>query len=288
MATTTDQELRRLRASVATTGSKTRAGERGSRTPHVRSADGGNEPRMTAFDAVASGIASSTRVTLLHPRPAPVEALEHLPVAVGFGSTDDLAPRRLWAVPGSAGHAAPVARPDDAGLDEEWLDDDLTGGDLTIDAWAGDAWAGAVKSRYGRSVGRRSSTLRAVATEPVRSAATAAYSTPQQLRPDNRTPTRSESAPLQLTARGRAVLLVLAAAVGAVVVVFAWFGAGNSPVPARAGMPVRVTVHDGDTLWSIAGKVAPNHDPRAVVARLLQLNHLHSPALVPGQVLLTR
>ena len=97
-----------------------------------------------------------------------------------------------------------------------------------------------------------------------------------------------EPAPLALTTRGRAVLLLLAAAIGLVVVVFAWFGAASSSAPTRAAQPVQVTVHDGDTLWSIAGKVAPNHDPRAVVARLLQLNHLRTPTLVPGQVLLTR
>ena len=75
---------------------------------------------------------------------------------------------------------------------------------------------------------------------------------------------------------------------GVVVVVFAWFGAASSNAPTRTAQPAQVTVHDGDTLWSIAGKVAPNHDPRAVVARLLQLNHLRTPTLVPGQVLLTR
>jgi len=38
-------------------------------------------------------------------------------------------------------------------------------------------------------------------------------------------------------------------------------------------------------LWSIAARVAPGRDPRAVVDNLRSLNHLQSVALTPGQTL---
>jgi LysM repeat protein len=47
-------------------------------------------------------------------------------------------------------------------------------------------------------------------------------------------------------------------------------------------------VQQGDTLWSIAARVAPNTDPRAEVAHLQQLNHLADVAIVPGQLIRTR
>lgn len=92
--------------------------------------------------------------------------------------------------------------------------------------------------------------------------------------------------PLRLTRRGRrvAALLVLAAA-GALL----WLAARSAPAPASAGRaPATVTVQPGDTLWSIAARVAPGTDPRAEVDALQRINRLGGPALVPGQVLRTR
>jgi LysM repeat protein len=48
-----------------------------------------------------------------------------------------------------------------------------------------------------------------------------------------------------------------------------------------------VTVRAGDTLWSIATRLAPQRDPRAEVADLQRINSLRGGALVPGQVLRT-
>ena len=93
--------------------------------------------------------------------------------------------------------------------------------------------------------------------------------------------------PLRLTTRGRVVLLVAAAVMGLAVVVSAWFGASSSTPPVRSAAPAHVVVHDGDTLWSIAGRIAPNRDPRVIVDQLLRINQLGTPALVPGQVLRT-
>jgi predicted Zn-dependent protease len=46
-----------------------------------------------------------------------------------------------------------------------------------------------------------------------------------------------------------------------------------------------ITVQPGDTLWSIAGQVAPGRDPRAVIERLRESNNLTSVSLLPGQTL---
>jgi len=47
-------------------------------------------------------------------------------------------------------------------------------------------------------------------------------------------------------------------------------------------------VNDGDTLWSIASQIAPQRDPRAVVATLERVNHLTGSILLPGQRLRTQ
>lgn len=47
------------------------------------------------------------------------------------------------------------------------------------------------------------------------------------------------------------------------------------------------SVHQGDTLWSIAtAYTAPNQDPRDYLAELVELNRLESASLTPGQDLI--
>jgi Tfp pilus assembly protein FimV len=96
--------------------------------------------------------------------------------------------------------------------------------------------------------------------------------------------------PLRLTRRGVAVLAAAVAVVAAALVGLAWLSApssaGSTPAPAVAGDTVAVA--PGDSLWSIAGRVAPNRDPREEVALLQRLNDLDGSSgsvLVPGQVL---
>lgn len=107
----------------------------------------------------------------------------------------------------------------------------------------------------------------------------------------------SVAAPVRLTRRGVAVV---AAAVALVCVGLVWLAWASAPASSpsspgsAAGLagadaaPVAVTVRSGDTLWSIATRVAPGRDPRAEVAQLQSLNHLHGVDLVVGQVLHTR
>lgn len=44
-------------------------------------------------------------------------------------------------------------------------------------------------------------------------------------------------------------------------------------------------VRSGDTLWSIAGRVAPGRDPRAVVDAIAGVNDVSAGSIVPGQSL---
>jgi LysM repeat protein len=97
----------------------------------------------------------------------------------------------------------------------------------------------------------------------------------------------SVAAPLRLTRRG---VVVLGLAVAALAVALLSLAALSAP-SAGAGpgpQPATVTVHQGDTLWAIAARVAPDRDPRAEVAQLQRRNHLDGVALTPGQVLHTR
>ncbi|MDT4924841.1 MAG: hypothetical protein QOG01_2554 [Pseudonocardiales bacterium] len=89
--------------------------------------------------------------------------------------------------------------------------------------------------------------------------------------------------PLRLTRRGVVVLTLAISALGGALVWLASLSA-PAPAPAPAG-PRAVTVEAGDTLWSIAARVAPQRDPRAEVAALQRGNHLTSVDLTPGQVL---
>ena len=93
------------------------------------------------------------------------------------------------------------------------------------------------------------------------------------------------TAPLRLTRRGYVVLGLVAAALTAGLLGLAH---ASAPTPHAANAGAVVTVQDGDTLWSIASRIAPARDPRTVVADLERMNHLSGPDLRPGQVLRTR
>ncbi|WP_239333672.1 LysM peptidoglycan-binding domain-containing protein [Frankia sp. CiP3] len=95
---------------------------------------------------------------------------------------------------------------------------------------------------------------------------------------------RSAEPPLRLTRRGRAVLVVLVAAVFCLVLSLARV---TSLASSRGGGgPARVhVVQSGETLWGIARGLAPEGDTRVVVARLAGMNQLDTTDLVPGQAL---
>jgi hypothetical protein len=87
-----------------------------------------------------------------------------------------------------------------------------------------------------------------------------------------------------LTRRGRLalVLTVMALMVTAGVV----WGQGSSRADSGARVaPRTVTVAPGDSLWSVAHRLAPQQDPRLVIAKIESLNDLPSAAVVAGQQL---
>jgi nucleoid-associated protein YgaU len=97
----------------------------------------------------------------------------------------------------------------------------------------------------------------------------------------------SVAAPLRLTRRGLVVLVLAVTTLAVALVSVAALSAPSSGAGHRQ-QPATVTVHEGDTLWAIAARVAPGRDPRAEVAQLQRRNHLAGVALTPGQVLRTR
>lgn len=93
-------------------------------------------------------------------------------------------------------------------------------------------------------------------------------------------------APLRLTRRGVIAAVLATIVLGFGLLFLAYVSAGSS----HAGAPslaagATVTVRPGDTLWSIAEQVQPNHDPRLVVDQLRALNRLDPGSLTPGQTL---
>jgi hypothetical protein len=90
---------------------------------------------------------------------------------------------------------------------------------------------------------------------------------------------------LRITRRGRAVLTVLIAvplAIAAIVGGIGAYTADGSNAPA-SGHYSYVTVQSGESLWQLAQTVAPNADPRDVVADISNLNGLGSGVIQPGQ-----
>jgi hypothetical protein len=78
-----------------------------------------------------------------------------------------------------------------------------------------------------------------------------------------------------------ALLLVLVSALGSPVA----RAVAEAEAPTRAGgeSDPAYVVEPGDTLWAIATRWAPGHDPREVVHLVVELNDLQTVSLVPGQ-----
>jgi LysM domain len=102
---------------------------------------------------------------------------------------------------------------------------------------------------------------------------------------------RTRQPRLRLTRRGRIVLigfpLILLSAL-----LISLAGFLNAPAKAADSVSelaltptVSVTVQPGESLWEIAGTVAPERDRRDVVADIVQLNNLDAGRVMPGQQL---
>lgn len=95
---------------------------------------------------------------------------------------------------------------------------------------------------------------------------------------------------LRLTRRGRAVIAVLVSL--PLVIALALLALNGGGATATSGVVQQsvaqqstVTVQAGQSLWSLAGTLAPEANPADVVADILTINGLDSASVQPGQVL---
>lgn len=96
----------------------------------------------------------------------------------------------------------------------------------------------------------------------------------------------ARAAKLRLTARGRAVFTTLAAAPLVAVALFLGLGGGDAVASQGSGAPLEyVSVEPGQSLWQLAEQIAPEADPREVIADVMALNQLGSADVQPGQEL---
>ena len=104
-------------------------------------------------------------------------------------------------------------------------------------------------------------------------------------------PGKESLPPLRLTRRGKVVLIGIPLML-LTALLLSLVGFLNSPAKAADSTAdlaltptVSVTVQAGESLWAIAGTVAPERDPRDVIADIVQLNNLSAGSVVPGQQL---
>ena len=97
----------------------------------------------------------------------------------------------------------------------------------------------------------------------------------------------TKSAPLRLTRRGRLTLSLVAMACALGIGGLAYSSpAGEPAVPASSA--TTVVVAPGESVWEIARRADPQADPRATVARIIELNALSDGQVTPGQRLRLR
>ena len=91
---------------------------------------------------------------------------------------------------------------------------------------------------------------------------------------------------LRLTRRGRVAVVALLALLLCAAFLMGRSGASAATDAGARPAYTQTTVQPGETLWSVAKRVAPRHDPRALVDEIRSLNHLASGSLTVGQQLL--
>ncbi|ROS28190.1 LysM peptidoglycan-binding domain-containing protein [Cellulomonas sp. PhB150] len=90
---------------------------------------------------------------------------------------------------------------------------------------------------------------------------------------------------LTLTRRGRALVLVVAAVIGSLVILFG--GRALADAPGSTQQVVEHEVVSGETLWGIAAQsVVPGESVGDAVTELVRLNNLPSSGIMAGQTIL--
>jgi Tfp pilus assembly protein FimV len=92
---------------------------------------------------------------------------------------------------------------------------------------------------------------------------------------------------LRLTVRGRRVLVAAAALPASIALAIAILSGGAALASRDSGAPAgsytTVAVSPGDSLWSIAERIAPDSDPRDVVDAIVRLNALDGVTISAGE-----
>jgi LysM repeat protein len=88
-----------------------------------------------------------------------------------------------------------------------------------------------------------------------------------------------------MTRRGRSVLLALVATPVVLAALAFGINAGGATATNSSTPLAKVTVVGGETLWGVARQIAPNSDPRDVIADLESVNRLTSAVIYPGEQL---
>jgi hypothetical protein len=88
---------------------------------------------------------------------------------------------------------------------------------------------------------------------------------------------------LRLTRRGRSVLLALVATPLVVAAMLIGINAGGASAGSSSTPLTKITVVGGESLWNVAEQIAPNDDPRDVIADIMSVNQLKSVDIQPGE-----
>jgi LysM repeat protein len=89
----------------------------------------------------------------------------------------------------------------------------------------------------------------------------------------------------RLTRRGRLVLLAVVLVLGAAALLIGAASVSATTSTGSAPATATIVVQPGQTLWGVAAEVAPDSDPRVVIASISKLNDLSGSIVSPGQSL---
>jgi len=97
-------------------------------------------------------------------------------------------------------------------------------------------------------------------------------------------------APIRLTRRGRFLVSVLSFVAMLAISLVSLFGIATASAKASNeasnSTTTQIVVAPGETLWTIAARVNPEIDPRAVIDQIMNLNVIDGSNVYAGQVLL--
>ena len=89
---------------------------------------------------------------------------------------------------------------------------------------------------------------------------------------------------LRMTRRGRSVLLALVSLPIVVMLLALALNGGGATASLEAGAPAEIVmVQPGESLWTLAERIAPGADPRDVIEELKAFNRLASADVWAGQ-----